>query len=477
MSRILVVDDEQRMRSSFSKMLTTSGHEVITADRGAKAIELVTAEDPDLLVMDIKMPGMDGLEAFRKIRETHPKLPVIMMTGFGTTEAAIEAIKLGAYDYHLKPFEPKAMLRSIESALESVRLMKRRVELGPAPASTNDAIIGHCDAMQDVYKAIGRVAQTDATVLIRGETGTGKELVARAIYQHSTRAAKPLVVVNCVAIPETLLESELFGHEKGSFTGASAKRIGKFEQASGGTIFLDEIGDMPLSIQSKILRVLQARTFERIGGENAVNTDVRIIAATNRNLEKAIADGKFREDLYHRLNVFTIDLPALRSRTSDISRLAEYFLNRFAEELKTEKPIVSSDALAILQSHRWTGNVRELEHCIHRAMIFTRGYPIQADDVKKALERPGDDSDVRTGPQPDQDALRGIVARYLKNRSGELTHTQLLESVDKLLVAEALKITGGNQTHAARHLGITRPTLQAKMSKYGLRRRTEVDES
>jgi len=477
MSKILVVDDEQRMRSSFSKMLTTSGHEVVTADRGAKAVDLVESEDIDLLVMDIKMPGMDGLEAFRRIKDIRPKLPVIMMTGFGTTEAAIEAIKLGAYDYHLKPFDPKAMLRSIDSALESVRLMKRPVEIAPGPASTGDAIIGRCDAMQDVYKAIGRVAQTDATVLIRGETGTGKELVARAVYQHSARATSPLVVVNCVAIPETLLESELFGHEKGSFTGASARRIGKFEQANGGTIFLDEIGDMPLSIQSKILRVLQARSFERVGGESAIGTDARVIAATNRNLEKAISEGKFREDLYHRLNVFTIDLPSLRNRAADIPGLAEYFLNRFAQELKIEKPIISDDATSILKTHKWPGNVRELEHCIHRAMIFTRGYPIQADDVKKALERPGDGPQPAAAGTPDQDALRAIVARHLRDRSGELTHTQLLESVDKLLVAEALKITGGNQTHAAKHLGLTRPTLQAKMAKYGLRRRTEVDES
>jgi nitrogen regulation protein NR(I) len=477
MSRILVVDDEQRMRSSFSKMLTSGGHDVLTADRGAKAVELVEKEDPDLLVMDIKMPGMDGLEAFRKIRLIRPKLPVIMMTGFGTTEAAIEATKLGAYEYHLKPFDPEAMLRSIASALESVRLMKGRVVLDPSDAASGDAIIGQCEAMQGVYKAIGRVAQTDATVLIRGETGTGKELVARAVYQHSLRAAKPLIVVNCVAIPETLLESELFGHEKGSFTGASAKRIGKFEQANGGTILLDEIGDMPLTIQSKILRVLQARSFERVGGESAIKTDVRVIAATNRNLEKAIAEGKFREDLYHRLNVFTIDLPALRNRVDDIPRLAAYFLDRFADELKIENPIISSDAMEHLKTYKWSGNVRELEHCIHRAMIFTRGYPIQDDDVKRALERPTDEIVTEAATTPDQDALRSIIARYLKDRTGELTHTQMLESVDRLLVAEALKITSGNQTHAAKRLGLTRPTLQAKMAKYGLRRRTEVDES
>jgi transcriptional regulator with GAF, ATPase, and Fis domain len=284
----------------------------------------------------------------------------------------------------------------------------------------------------------------------------------------------PLVVVNCVAIPETLLESELFGHEKGAFTGASARRIGKFEQAAGGTIFLDEIGDMPLSIQSKMLRVLQERSLERVGGHNTISVDVRVIAATNRDLEKAIAEGKFRDDLYHRLDVFTIDLPPLRERREDIPRLADYFLDRFARELAVEKPILSEPALEALRGYGWPGNVRELEHCLHRAMIFTRGYPIQPDDIHRALERSTGKPTVESAHG--LDGLRETVRDYLKRRSGTSTHTQFLETVDKLLVAEALRLTQGNQTRAAKLLGLTRPTLQAKMQKYGLRRHSGVRE-
>jgi nitrogen regulation protein NR(I) len=476
MSKILVADDERNVLTSFSKLLAPEGHEVLTADRGDAALMIVEKEAPDLLVMDLKMPGMDGIEVLERLRKTDPKLPVIIMTGFGTTTVAIEATKLGAFDYHLKPFEPKAMLRSIEAALEGVRLMRGHIELGPgASPPSGDAIVGQSKSMREVYKAIGRVAQTDATVLVRGETGTGKELVSRAIYQHSARAEKPLIVVNCVAIPETLLESELFGHEKGAFTGAEACRIGKFEQASGGTIYLDEIGDMPLSIQSKMLRVLQERSFERVGGESTINVDVRVIAATNRDLAKAVSSGKFRDDLYHRLNVFTIDIPPLREHREDIEGLAAYFLDRFAGELKVEKPILSPPALEALRSQPWPGNVRELEHCVHRAMIHTRGYPIQADDVRGALGR----CEAGRAPGPsssEQDRLSEVIKVYLKCRSGATTHTQFLEMADKLLVAEALRATNGNQTHAARLLGLSRPTLQAKMRKYGLRRETSIRE-
>jgi transcriptional regulator with GAF, ATPase, and Fis domain len=329
--------------------------------------------------------------------------------------------------------------------------------------------------MQKVYKAIGRVAGTDATVLIRGETGTGKELVAKAVYQHSSRCEMPLIVVNCVAIPETLLESELFGHERGAFTGASGRRIGKFEQASRGTVFLDEIGDMPLSIQSKILRVLQERSFERIGGHSTIRVDCRLIAATNRNLERAIAEGKFREDLYHRLNVFTIDIPPLRERAEDIPRLATYFLERFACELGVQKPILSAPAIEALRSHAWPGNVRELEHCIHRAMIYTRGYPIQPDDIQRALERPNGEQRRRTDGS-ERDLLREVVRSYLGRRSGPSTHQEFLDMVDALLVAEALRLTSGNQTRAARLLGLTRPTLQARMGKHGIRKQTGIVE-
>ena len=334
MSRILVVDDERNVLLGFEEVLRPEGHEVITSTHAQEALEHIEAEEFDLVILDIRMPGMSGLDALKRIKQGHPKLPVIIMTGEGTMETAIEATKCGAFDYHLKPFEPADMIRTIEKALQCTRLMKGQVALGRQNAAAGDAIIGQSLPMQEVYKAIGRVAQTDATVLIRGESGTGKELVARAVYQHSLRSEAPLSVVNCVAIPETLLESELFGYEKGAFTGATARRIGKFEQASGGTIFLDEIGDMPLSIQAKILRVLQEKEFERLGGNQTIRVDVRVLTATNRDLEIAISEGAFREDLFYRLNVVTIQVPPLRERREDIPTLVDYFLERSARELE-----------------------------------------------------------------------------------------------------------------------------------------------
>jgi DNA-binding NtrC family response regulator len=389
------------------------------------------------------------------------------MTGQGTMGTAIDATKLGAFDYHLKPFDPAEMLGTIDKALEGARLTESPVVLDPDSASgvAGDAIVGRSHGIQQVYKAIGRVAPTDATVLIRGESGTGKELVARAIYQHSGRSERPLLVVNCVAIPDTLLESELFGYERGAFTGAVARKIGKLEQASGGTIFLDEIGDVSLGIQAKILRVLQERCFERLGGNESIRVDVRVLAATNRNLEKAIADGTFREDLYHRLNVVTIHVPPLRERREDVPRLVEYFLDRYARELKTDKPPVATDAQQLLRDFAWPGNVRQLEHCIQRAMIFTRGYPIQASDL--SLENhscPLRAARTRFG----RAELGEVVRRYLEVYTGERAHEEFLEQTEKLLIAEALRRAGGNQTHAARLLGLPRPTLHSKMQKHKL---------
>jgi DNA-binding NtrC family response regulator len=334
-------------------------------------------------------------------------------------------------------------------------------------ATTGEAIIGRSPVMQDVYKAIGRVAHTEAAVLIRGESGTGKELVARAIYQHSLRAENPLIVVNCAAIPETLLESELFGHERGAFTGAVGERIGKFQQASQGTIFLDEIGDMPLGVQSKILRVLQDKTFQRLGGNETVRSNVRVLAATNRNLEKAIAEGRFREDVFHRLNVFAIHLPPLRERREDIPELVDYFLDRFARELKVEKPPLSQEAMEVLQTHAWPGNVRELEHCIQRLMITTAGHPIQAGDLSSLLTHADQQADYRSRAEDDE-MLRGLVQRYLRSAAGDLTHERFLQKVESFLITEALHQAKGNQTHAARLLGLPRQTLYDKIQKYRL---------
>jgi nitrogen regulation protein NR(I) len=466
MGKILVVDDEARVRAAFAELLTGAGHEVQTADCGERALELLEGEAPDLVIMDVYMPGMDGLEVFRRVKEGHPRLPVIITTGRGSTELAISAAKLGAFDYQPKPFDPGEMLALVDRALESVRLMRgNAVSSGESRESGRTGMIGQSAVMQEIYKAIGRVAPTDATALIRGESGTGKEMVAQALYKHSLRAEQPLVVVNCVAIPESLLESELFGHERGAFTGAHGRRIGKFEQANGGTIFLDEIGDIPLGTQAKILRVLQDKTIERLGGNETLQVDVRLLAATNRNLEEAIAAGAFREDLYHRLKVVTISIPPLRDRKEDLPKLAAYFLDRFSKELRLDKPVLTGEALEMLQAYPWPGNVRELEHCIHRAMIFTQGYPIQAQDIQAALGQSGRKALGPVGSSSDS-RLLDVVKEHLRFSAGSRALTELLERVERLLLVEALRQTRGNQTYAASLLGVPRPTLHAKLRKH-----------
>ncbi len=321
--------------------------------------------------------------------------------------------------------------------------------------------------MQEVFKAIGRVAATDVTVLIRGESGTGKELIARAIHQHSLRDGRPLVIVNCAAIPETLLEGELFGYERGAFTGAAGRKIGKFELAHGGTVFLDEIGDAPLSIQAKILRVLQETAFERLGGNDTILSNVRLLAATNRDLESTIGSGSFRADLYHRLNVVSLQVPPLRERREDIPLLVDYFLTRFARELRLDKPLLAEDAVRVLDEYPWPGNVRELQHQLRRTVIFTRGYPIQAADL--SLGRLANRDDGRPVPQKVGDPQwHGLVRDYLDGHCGPRAHEDLVETIEKLLLAAALEKTHGNQTHAARYLGLPRATFLTKVEKYGL---------
>lgn len=466
MSHILIVDDESSVLRAFSELLSGQGYDVNSAANGLEALAAVAQSPPDLIISDICMPGMDGLEAFRRIRQEHPRLPVIFMTGQSTMDSAIEATKLGAFDYQLKPLDPEEMLKAVERALQGVRLMQRSVELNPSgSAASGDAMIGVSPAMFEVFKAIGRVAATDATVLVRGESGVGKELVARAIYQHSRRVAAPLLIVNCAAIPETLVESELFGHDRGAFTGAVHRRIGKFEQANGGTIFLDEVGELPLAVQAKLLRVLQDRCFERVGGSETVRPDVRILAATNRDLEKGIADGTFREDLYYRLNVVTIKIPPLRERREDVVPLAEYFIRRFAVELGCDPPVLDDDARTALRDDPWSGNVRELEHCIYRAMIFRQGYPIQAADIARAKQAPT--AALQSSGELD---LQAIVRRYLDSDPGPNAHEAICEQLDRLLIVEALRRCDGNQTRAARLLGLSRPTLHAKMHRHSMHR-------
>jgi len=473
MGHILIVDDDAQLRQSFEKLLNAEGHTVKTASTGEAAIAQVQAAVPDLVIMDVRMPGMNGLEAFRAIHEIEPKLPVIIMTAFGTTDTAIEATKLGAFEYVLKPPEIPDILALISQALEAGRFMRSRVELDVAPDTTAaDAIIGKSKPMQEVYKAIGRVAPTDATVLIRGDSGTGKELVARAIYQHSLRSAKPFLIINCVAIPETLLESELFGYEKGAFTGAVNRRVGKFEQAHGGTVFLDEIGDMPFSIQAKILRLLQERSIERLGGREPIPVDVRIIAATNRDLEAALAQGRFREDLYYRLKVVTLWLPPLKERAGDITLLAEYFLARFAKEMSLSNPGMTAEAKLLLQNCPWPGNVRELANAMQKALIFSRGYPIDPDDVSRAI---GGESQAReAGDQQTEEIVRQWVRQTLAAGEGKDVFETCMDHFASLIISEALDLTSGNRSRAAKLLGISRPTLLSKIDKYRLRMETSV---
>ncbi len=468
MSRVLVVDDERNVLSSFERLLAPLGHETLTSTHGARALELAERFEPEVAVIDLRLPDTDGLTLLGELKRRSPGLPVLVMTAFGTTDVAIEAIKLGAFDYLPKPFEPADMIRNLESALSCVRLMRREVRLDPADAlPEGDALIGQSPGMQEVYKAIGKVAATDATVLIRGETGTGKELVARAIYQHGSRRGRPLLAVSCTAIPDTLLESELFGHERGAFTGAVARRLGKFELAHGGTLFLDEIGDVSAATQAKLLRVLQERTFERLGGDRPVTVDVRVLAATNRDLERAIGAGLFREDLYHRLDVFVIRLPALRERRQDIPRLVRYFVARAVREIGIEPPVIADDAMALLERSPWPGNVRELRNCLQRTLILTRGYPVREADVLRSLEPHGGGDPAAVGAG---DAELARAVREALDRGEADLHRRLVERLDRMLVDDALARTGGNQTRAARLLGLSRPTLQAKMKKYGLGR-------
>ncbi len=473
MSQILIVDDDDQLRQSFQKLLTEEGYTVDSAASGEEAIARLGRQCPDAVIVDIRLPGMDGIETFRRIHSARPKLPVVIMTAFGTTEQAIEATKLGAFDYVLKPFEIPAMLAIVRQALEAGRFMRSPVDMDGAPGGEGgDAIIGRSRPMQDVYKAIGRVASTEATVLVRGESGTGKELVARAVYTHSQRSDKPFQIINCVAIPENLLESELFGYEKGAFTGAVHRRVGKIEQANNGTVFLDEIGDMPFGVQSKILRLLQERSIERLGGRETIPVDVRIIAATNRDLETALHQGRFREDLYYRLKVVTITLPPLRQRREDVPLLAEHFLARYAAELEMVNPGISREAVDALIEHSWPGNVRELANAVHRALIFNRGTPIRPKDVNQALDTGGMSAPPALA-DTDQ-VLRQWARQILASGDETKTHDVIMDHFAGILVGEALSLTQGNRSRAAKLLGLSRPTLHAKIEKYRLKLNTSV---
>ena len=478
MSRILIVDDEPNVLTSFEKLLAKDGYDVVTASSGQQAIIALTCELPDLIFMDIRMAGLSGLETFKQAKSIAPKVPVVMMTAYGTTETAIEAMKLGAFEYVLKPFEIPALKALIQKALATGQLMRTPVSYGSRGAEdSGEHIVGRAPKMYEVYKLIGQVASSPITVLIRGESGTGKELVARAIYHHSRRAHGPFLAINCAAIPETLLESELFGYEKGAFTGAAVRKPGKFEQAHGGTVFLDEIGDMTSSTQAKVLRILQEHTYERLGGQERLETDVRVLAATNKDLERLVKEGRFREDLYYRLNVVTISLPALRDRQEDIPVLADYFLRRYSREYEKRDLRFSVEALKRLSEHHWPGNVRELENCVKQAVVLATGLAILPEHLRlesiassmvAASARPA-------SAQESAAALRALAKQHLANAPGE-AHQRLLEQVETQMLLEALQQTGGKLAQAAKLLGITRPTLREKILKYHIQRTVHLNQ-
>lgn len=467
MNQILIIDDDQQLGLSFAKILSAEGYKTANAFTGREGIEAVKKNRPELVILDIRLPDMGGLEVFEVIHEMFPKLPVIIITAYSSTETAIGAIQKGAFDYIYKPFDVPEMLLVVEKAVVAGRCMSSPVDVNPDMEvfSGREALVGSGSSMLEVYKAIGRVSSTDATVLIRGESGTGKELASRAIYNHSNRADKPFVVVNCVAIPETLLESELFGYEKGTFTGAVHKRVGKIEQARGGTVFLDEIGDMPLSIQAKFLRLLQENSIERLGGKEPIDVDVRVIAATNRNLETAVAEGTFREDLYYRLRVVTLTMPPLRDRKEDIDTLSEYLLTRLSSEMSLNNPGITAEALEKIKKYDWPGNIRELSNSLKKALIFNRGAPLQPEDITLCQEQIIESSETSQAIAGD---IQPWVRALVQSDKQERLYDSCLDHVAALLVKEALVMTHGNRSNAAKILGISRPTLHAKIEKFQL---------
>jgi len=475
MDKLLLIDDEADVQYSFRRIFDSPEIKLETASSGEEGLRLVPRFNPDLVIMDVRMGGMTGLETLRRLRESHAKLPVIMMTAYGTTQTAIEAMKLGAYDYLLKPFDVPRLQQIVADALKTARTMRQVVSYQPLLESEDYelGIIGRSEGMQRVFKLIGQLAASDATALITGESGTGKELVARAIYHHSRRSGQPFLAINCAAIPENLLESELFGHEKGAFTGAHTQRVGKFEQCNKGTIFLDEIGDMTPATQTKILRVLQSGVFERVGGNSPVKVDVRVIAATNKPLEQAVAAREFREDLFYRLNVVRIHLPPLRERREDIPLLADYFLKKHASGGRKLKGI-QREAVDLLREHAWPGNVRELENVIQRALVVAKGDAIIAADLGEVLPatpasmRPHGKEATSGEASSDASTARQFARKLLEEAARDKT-IKLIPAMERVLIAEALSQTKGNQVQAAKLLGITRATLRKRIEKHQIK--------
>jgi two-component system response regulator HydG len=439
---VLIVDDEAVVRDSLRKWLREEGYEVGTAENATEALKRLVEQRWDLALVDIRMPGTDGIELQKRFRQIDPNLIVIIITGYASVETAVQALKQGAYDYVTKPFDPDDIAHLIRNAIGHRRAAQENVRLRETLAEVIPPVelVGNSAPMRKVLEAIETVAPTDATVLITGESGTGKELVARAIHRLSPRRFHPFVVIHCGALPETLLESELFGHEKGAFTGAQYRKKGKFEIADGGTVFLDEIGDISLKTQTDLLRVLQDHQITRVGSTQPIQVDFRCIAATNRNLEQLIAEGSFRPDLYYRLNVFRIELPPLRQRPDDIPLLVEHFVRKFSQQMNKHIVRVAPEAMALLQAHPWPGNVRELENAVERAMVVAQEPELRAQDFTLKLQ-------------------------------GSEREPQTLEEVERAHILKVLEECGGNQTRAAQILDIDRVTLHNKLKRYGWKKK------
>lgn len=457
MEKILVVDDEPSLREVLSIMLKRAGYSVTSVTDGEEAVELVQKEIFDLVITDLRMPKIDGMEVLKAVKSASPETVVLIITAFATADSAVEAMKHGAYDYLTKPFQVDEVQLIIRNALEKRRLTTENMLLKREMASQSSfaQLVGQSEAMQRVFDVVRKVADSKSNVLICGESGTGKELVARAIHYNSARSSLPFVAVNCSAVPETLLESELFGHMKGSFTGAISNKAGLFEIANGGTIFLDEIGDTTPTIQVKLLRVIQEREFRRVGGNQDIKVDVRIVAATNKDLEKAVADGSFREDLYYRLDVIPIQLPPLRMRTGDIPLLVNHFLERFSKESGKSKPVISAEAMHVLLEHEWRGNVRELENLIERVVAFSAEDPVTDADVRGWLHRP------TTQSQP------SAMPLDLTDEGVDLEG--LINGIEKDLLLKALERSKWVKKKAARMLRLNTRSFRYRLEKYAIK--------
>lgn len=516
---VLIIDDDAEIRYSLNRVLSSREYRVLVASGGKEGIEIATKEKPAVVFLDNRMEGMTGLETLQHLRSASPHSMVILMTAYGTTQTAIEAMKFGAFDYIIKPFDIKKVLSLAAGAAKAnADLVSSQAGYEPIVNSEDykEGIVGSSEAMREVFKKIGQVAASDVTVMITGESGTGKELVARCIWQHSLRSSKPFMAVNCAAIPDNLIESELFGHEKGSFTGATNQRMGKWELCDGGTLFLDEIGDMALPTQTKILRAIQEGEIQRVGGEKTIKVNVRLIAATNKNLEQMVAEKTFREDLYYRLNVMRIRLPALRERSEDIPALTDFMLQRLGKERKTRIRHMSADAMGLMVRYPWPGNVRELENVVHRSAVVAQGemilpkdlpqelreyqstklpVGIQPDETLETIEPEITPSSVPTGlpevigsppaKSPSKAPFVEVVSEPQKQpaQAGNLNEIydvlykklraekdeNILEAIELAMIERSLSETGGNQVRSATILGITRATLRKRIDEFNLK--------